>query len=336
MRSLIKRLLGKRFIGWLQSLLYSPSRKVRPYFNYDAYRFLKYSGAFGCKTREQMRANIIMHYHVIEKGLTMPGRRLCFGKDIVCKLMNKIMSFEDKYGSDDQVIHAVGVIKAYWELHRTSAEIQNDEDGFWRNLQDFLDKRSEIKAAVQPHYTRAEFYKNKNAQFPEFAHARHTLRHYSTKILDIAKLRKAVQVAASTPTACNRQHCRVYCLSNKSVMAEVLAIQGGNRGFGHLADKLLIVTANLEDISLIRERTDLFINGGMFLMNLCYSLYYYEIAHCVLNWSRLPEEDLRLRKILKIKDSETVIAIITCGETPNEFDVCASPRKPSEEFFVEI
>lgn len=335
MRSLIKRLLGRKVIGWLRGIVYSPSRSLHKYFNYDEQRFLKYSGAFGHKTREQKRAYIIMLYHVIEKGLTMPNRHLCFGRDIVCGLMNQVAKFEEKYGADDQVVHAVGVLKAYWDLHSESAAVQKD-DGFWRDLKSFLDKRAEIQVSIQPHYTRAEFYKNREARFPEFAFARHTLRHYSAKPLNIEKLRSAVQIAASTPTACNRQYCRVYCLSDKHLMAEVLALQGGNRGFGHLADKLLIVTANLEGICLQRERTDLFVNGGMFLMNLCYSLYYHEIAYCILNWSRLPEEDLRFRQLVKIKDSDTVMAIITCGETPDEFDVCASPRKSVEEFFVEL
>ena len=119
-------------------------------------------------------------------------------------------------------------------------------------------------------------------------------------------------------------------------MQRLLEIQGGSRGFGHLADKVLIVTADLEDISFARERNDLYTNGGMFLMNLCYALHYERIGHCILNWSREPAEDRAMREFIKIRPSESVIAILTCGEPTDEFDVCASPRDSAEGHFVEL
>ena len=99
---------------------------------------------------------------------------------------------------------------------------------------------------------------------------------------------------------------------------------------------MLIVTSDLEDLIGVAERNDAYINGGLFLMNLCYSLHWQEIAHCILNWSRTPEDDLSLRKILPIKDSETVIAVLACGEAPLEFDVASSPRKDIAAVFVDV
>lgn len=335
MRTLIKRLVGRRIIDWLRGIVYSPIRLARPYFDYDIGRFVKYSGVFSRETREQLRSYVIMQYHIIEKGLTMPNRRLGFGMEVIRKLMAQIVAFEHKFGSDSQVTHAIGVLKTYWELHFTAGAI-NASEAFWQELDLFLGNYPSVESARQLHFTREDFYKEKDAVFPRFALARHTSRHYSEKSLDVKLLRNAVEIAISTPTACNRQHCRVYCVSDKKLMADILHIQGGSRGFGHFADKLLIVTANLEDLNVVRERNDLFVNGGMFLMNLCYSLFYNEIAHCILNWSRTPDEDMRFRTLVGIKESETVIAILTCGVPPEEFDVCASPRKPISEYFVEL
>lgn len=335
MLTVVKRLPGRQIVGWIRRMLHSPIRIARRYFEYDMRRLVKYSGVFSRETREQCRAYVIMQYHIVEKGLTMPNRRFGFGKDVVRNLMANIAAFEDKYKSDPQVTHAIGVLKAYWELHSNAGSISS-ADPFWRELDLFLRKYPAVESARQLHFTRKDFYKDRDAEFPRFAFARHTTRHYSDKPLDVLLLRKAVEIAISTPTACNRQHCRVYCVSDKKLIADILQIQDGSRGFGHLADKLLIVTANLEDINLMRERNDLFINGGMFLMNLCYSLFYYEIAHCILNWSRTPEDDMRFRAIAGIKESETVMAILTCGVPPEEFDVCASLRKPKSEYFVEL
>ena len=41
-----------------------------------------------------------------------------------------------------------------------------------------------------------------------------------------------------------------------------------------------------------------------------------------------------LRDIVKIKPSEVVVALVACGETPDEFDVAASPRKQLSDILV--
>lgn len=302
--------------------------RERTVFRYDRKRFLSLSGCRGNPAREACLARLIMQYHIVEKGLTMPDRRLGFGQDVVLGLMRKVDAFAVDFGTDDpQWRHAVGVLRAYADLHR-DFPLRADLD-----LVTFLSRYPDVPASVQPHLSSVAFYARRTASFPEFSAARHTLRHYAKMELSVERLRAAVELCRNTPTACNRQYCRVYCLTDKEMIAQLLEIQGGSRGFGHLADKLLVVVADLEGVSFVRERDDVFTNGGLFLMNLCYSLFYHQIAHCVLNWSREPWEDLQARKILPIKKSETIVALLTCGETPETVDVCASPRRPVEEIF---
>ncbi len=325
----------REFEHRMRYIIRSPRKRAAPFFKYSLERFAKYSASHIRDTREKALTRLIMTYHIVEKGLTMPNRRLYFGQANILELINQIQRFKTSYGEgDSQVNHAIGVIKAYWELHKNVIDLKSEEHGhFWNTLKTFIAKHPDVPVSEQPHVTREAFYANKNASFPQFASSRHTLRHYSTKPLAIERIAEAVQLARTTPSACNRQFCHVHCVSDRTLMQQILDIQGGNRGFGHLADKVLIVTADIQGLQNTAERDDLFTNGGMFLMNLCYSLYYHEIAHCILNWSRKPEEDMAMRKLLPIPPSESVIAILTCGETPKEFDVAASPRRPLNDIF---
>lgn len=336
-KHLIKKILGEKVVGRIRKWR-RPSIKseIRSCFEYDKTRFIKYSSSVSCDTKEKLRARIIMTYHVVEKGLTMPNRRFVFGRSVLNNLVDRIERYVGLYGDDDkQVRHAIGVIRAYVAMNET-CEKKPEDESFWNKLLHFLEKYPNIRLSTQPHVTKDEFYSRKNAPFSEFARARHTLRHYADKELPLDRVRSAVEIATSTPTACNRQHCHVYCVSDKSIIASVLAVQGGSRGFGHLADKLLIVVADLEDAAIPQERNDVYINGGMFLMNLAYSLFYEEISHCILNWSRNPEDDIEVRRLLPIKPSEEIIAMLTCGETPEEFDVAASPKKTVDEIFTSL
>ena len=328
-RSLIKKVLGPRLCACLRKMMNSPYKQAKPFYEYQLKRLVKYSGAFETNTKGKALARIIMTYHIVEKGLTMPNRRFTFGQQIILDLIAQICQFESLYGNNEpQVDHAIGVLKAYWELHEEMIDMKNvQDDTFWKTLCSFLEKYPKIPVARQPHFKRQSFYEKKEASFPEFAAARHTLRHYAPTPLSMERIEAAVQLALNTPTACNRQYCRVHCVSDKTIMEKLLELQSGNRGFGHLADKLLIVTADVQGLQGVAERDDLFTNGGMFLMNLCYGLYYNEVAHCILNWSKTPETDIAMRKLISIPEEETVVAMLTCGETPEEFDVASSPRR---------
>lgn len=318
---------------WRSYLKLRSKRGMWKIFQYDLIRFWHYSGAGKNLSREARLAPIVMDYHIVEKGLTMPNRRLDFGHDVVSRLIKQLQVFLQNETMDGQILHAIGVLKAYQAMHATFDKDANPD--YWNALDSFLKKYPNIPVANQPHFTREEFYAHAKGSFEAFAHSRHTLRHYEGS-LDIEKVRKAVALATTAPSACNRQHCRVYVISDHALRDQVLAVQNGNRGFGHLADKLIVLTADLADVCGRQERTDIFVNGGIFLMNLCYALHYYEVAHCILNWSAYPERDQELRALLPIGNSETPVAILSCGEAPQEFDVAASPRKEFDAIYKEI
>ena len=303
-------------------------------FRYDKKRLLKHSSYLRVDTPKKLVAQIAMGYHVVEKGLTMPARRMGFGQEKINKLMLQIHRYEKTYGpGEPQVVYAVGVLRAYWDLHK-DWEGKKRNPAFWQNLEGFLRSHPDIPPARQLHFTRESYFGALESPFPAFALSRHSVRHYGPGEIPVERIRAAVALAISAPSACNRQYVRVHCLSSKPQIASILAIQGGNRGFGHLADKLLVVTADLEGTVGEIERNDLFANGGIFVMNLSYALHYNKIVHCILNWSKSPREDRAMRRILSLRPSENVVAVLTCGEAPEEFDVAASPRRTVDEILV--
>lgn len=299
----------------------------------DYRRYVRNSGAMEHFSEESSIARIIMAYHVIEKGLTMPNRRTSFGHDAMRNLMRLINRHTLIYGTDHpQVQHAIEVVKAYDEMHRADFP-RLDDVAYWREIEGFLSRYEPVRVSSQLRMTRAEFFSKRTAPFPEFAASRHSLRHYEGTV-DLETIREAVRLAQTAPSACNRQHTRVYCVTDHSLRDQIYSLQNGNRGFGHLADKLLVLTGELEDVRWLAERHDVYTNGGIFLMNLCYALHYHKVAHCILNCSLYIAEDKRLRKLLGISDSEVFIAMVCCGQAPASFAVAASPRREISEIFT--
>lgn len=287
-------------------------------FRYDKAQFMENAGALHLDRKAAARAEIVMGYHVLEKGLTMPRRRLGFGKGAVVHLVNLIQSFEKRFGNDPQVRHAVGVLRAYRELHRESPDPMPRLDAF-------LATHADVPAATQPHVRREDFFSAKDAPFPAFAASRHVVRHFAGTV-PRETVEEAVSLALTAPSACNRQHARVHVIDDPALRDRLFAVQGGTRGFGADADKVIVVTADLSAVRWAWERHDCYVNGGIFVMNLCYALHYLGVAHCILHWSVSPDVDREAHRFLGIPPNEAIVQVLACGMPPEEFDVASSPR----------
>ena len=324
MIDMLKKLKRRLVAAWLRR---KARREARIAFAYDERQFMEHAGALHLDRRAAACAEIVMGYHVLEKGLTMPRRRLGFGKGAVVHLVNLVDAFERRFGKDDpQVAHAVGVLRAYRELHREWPEPMPRLDAF-------LAARSDVPAAREPHVTREEFFAAKDAPFPEFAASRHVVRHFAGPV-PRETVEAAVSLATTAPSACNRQHARVHVVDDPALRDRLFALQGGTRGFGADADKVLVVTADLSSVRWGWERHDCYTNGGIFVMNLCYALHYHGVAHCILHWSVSPSVDRDAHRMLDIPANEAIVQVIACGMPPEEFDVAASPRRSLPEIMT--
>lgn len=307
-------------------------RRCHRWFLADEDAFWRNTREPGLDVKAHAEAWIVIQYHVVEKGLTMPQRRLAFGKFAVVNLMKSISAFEARWHDvTDQVRHAIGVVKTYYTLHSEVGYDFSDDLEYWSRIESFVAEHPNIPAAVQSHENYADFYRLKQSAFPAFAGSRHSLRNYSDAEIPKEKIVDAVKLAMTAPSACNRQHVRVHCIADRAKARKILEVQGGNRGFGHLADKVLIVTADVSAEMGERERNNPYVNGGIFLMNLCYALHYNEIAHCILSCSIELSRLSQIRALASIPDREVVVAMLSCGIAPMEFDVASSPRRDVRE-----
>lgn len=314
----VLKCVKRRLVAWWQRL--RVRREAAAAFRYDRRQFMNNAGALHLDRMAAAASEIVMAYHVLEKGLTMPHRRLGFGKGAVLHLVNLINSFERRFGTQEpQVIHAIGVLRAYRELHRSLPDPMVRLDAF-------LFAHPGVPAAYEPHVTRAEFFSAKDSPFPAFAASRHVVRHFAAPV-PRETIEAAITLALTAPSACNRQPTRVHVVDDPAKRDSLFALQGGTRGFGSDADKVLVVTTDLSTVRWGWERHDSYVNGGIFVMNLCYALHYHGVAHCILHWSVPPAVDRAAHELLDIPENEAIVQVLACGLPPEEFDVAASPRR---------
>lgn len=302
----------------------------------DAWRYIRYAGVPGINRRSKHGelGNIIAGYHVIEKGLTMPETRMGFGKPKIIHLIKQCTTFINKYGTENiQIQQAIAVINEYKIFHEKQ-KFKLDQD--LRAKINTLNVLSNISSpSEQITTTKDLFYQNIDKSFPAFAASRKSVRNYTNEDISVETIKKAVHLARTAPSSCNRQGTRVHLITDSAKINQILMLQGGSRGFGHLANKLIILTGELGVSHGVYERNMAYVDGGMFGMNLINALHYNKIGTCPLNCYYSNHKANKIRQVVGIPKSEVFILMITCGTLPNKFKHALSHRSPVQEI-IEI
>jgi nitroreductase len=295
---------------------------------YDIRKYLKYSTTLRkYYDFDTLESRIIAHYHVIEKGLSLKNTRFGYGKDIIYNLLDLLQSYKEiGYHKDHKTYKtAISVLKSYIEFHENNNYDIKELKSTINKVVDTNIKSDELGGVKS--FKKEEIIKKTNQKFDLFANSRFSIRNFTSEEVEIADLKDAVRIAQKSPSVCNRQSSKVYIIDNEELKEKILKMQNGNRGFGHLANKIIIVTSNLKAFNGIGERNQSYIDGGMFGMSLLYALHYKGLGTCAVNWAVNSNQDKKIRKELNINLSENILFMVLVGHIPNMFSVAKSTRK---------
>lgn len=137
-------------------------------------------------------------------------------------------------------------------------------------------------------------------------------------------------------SACNRQATRIYACMNDSKIIQIMKMHGGFNGF----EKPAVIFAVAGDLSLYQneyERNTVYVDGGIFIMNLLYSLNAFDILSCPIIWGSEPDMDNKLECLLGIPHSQKVISLVAAGYPKGEeYKAALSAKRDVEKilYFV--
>lgn len=309
----------KKIQKYLNILRYIPS-----YVGYVLFwikRDIAYSSVSCTKTSRL--GELLIKSHVIEKGITMPDRRLGFGYERLRQLMLACRDVINDYGADYvEVQTTLNDLEEYLLIHEQSNyALPND---IIKGINYLLSYRNTEVFKNSQTFTNTDFFNNFDS-FSGFAKSRHTVRSFGDDTIPTDTVLRAIRLAQTAPSACNRQSSRVFIICNKEIILRILKLQNGNRGFGDKADKLLLVGAE-HGVWGMQHRTSAFLDAGIFIMNLLYALHEEHICACTLNAQLSPKEVKKLAGLLSLKSNIIPVAFIAIGYPENEFLVARSER----------
>lgn len=280
-------------------------------------------------------AELLFQYHKLEKGLCMPGDRRFFGHDPARATLDLLEEWRRRaYPLNDPIyLGAIETVRAYRArieevppphgnqlLARLDAELARSPHA--------LVALSTPRAQLDATPARASEF------FETLMRARRSIRSFSHAPIDPGYIERAIATAQLSPSGCNRQPVRVHCYADRAQIDSLLALQNGNRGFGHTARLLLVLTAEASGFFDASERYAPYVDGGMFAMSLILALQAEGLASCCLNWNVAPQDDRRAHSLGNIPESERIVMFILVGHPAVTAQAPRSPRRALESVCI--
>lgn len=329
MADIYKKLIPSNLYVLLKRIKYS--FKMRPILRYNKKRNLYYSIEMH-QEKCSCLANLMILTHVLQKGITMPNRRLGFGYDRVRSVIKQSNMIINKWGYNSiELQSALADLNQYKMIHDNADYIlpKDIDDGIC-SLLNYLTLKDENCYSI----SKEEYFKP-YSDFAEFANSRHSIRWYSAESVDINIIKNAIELAQTAPSACNRQATRVKIISSPEAKKLCCSLQNGNRGFGEMADKWLLITTEMSAWSCNYIHAG-YIDAGIFIMNLLYALHYNGLVACTLNAHLTPVQSEQLQKKLGYPPTESPVAFIAIGRPTDSFMVPKSRRMDVNDIIQEF
>lgn len=280
------------------------------------------------KDKTRLEYYLVKHCHIVEKGLALPTPRKGFGQPKILDLIRKTKDYEKQHGRSQIGSMVRDTLREYLLFHDSEKKIF--PANFLCEIKTFVDEEQEGVDGGIKVINKATMETFDGESFEKFLSCRHSVRNYSEIPVNDEIIRRAVAISRKTPSVCNRQGWIVHYYHDKRNIQELLSFQNGNAGFTESIDKLLIVTCTTKAFTRY-EHNQLFVDGGLYSMNLMLALHALGLGSCPLNTCMPWIREERLKKTAAIPRHERLIMMIAVGNLLDEFSVARSQKYPVDK-----
>lgn len=303
--------------------------KIYCEYMYDAVNYSKYY-IEPSKRKGDYKYQIMLYVHNIEKAMCMPESELRpFGYKKVAELKEILSSYPENNKQDFEYQLAVSALRAWVNFH----EVHNWVDDKVENIKQFAKNLPDVNLQVGNKIFDRPTKAIKEGKFYDLLITRHSVRDFEPDEIRQEDLDFALKCFVEAPTACNRQMCKVYQVKNSEVKELLNKTVLGVGGFNKETMNYFIITYDTASLLFYGERNQGYFNAGLVGMNFVNGLHARGIGSCFMQWANKKEEDILVRKALKLSQSEKIAVVIGAGYYKEKSVIPCSCRKPVSDIF---
>ena len=299
------------------------SFRLKREMKYHVSRFIRNTGAIGMKESEsKFSADLRVRVHALEKGLSLPNPHVGFGEKKVAEVLDRVEYLENHFRNEDFLSEISVILNKYFEFQKIHGHVNEELLAKYQRLFEGVSDNGYQGGTKS--ISREELLKATSFEFKKFAESRYAIRDFSDEPVSEEILRRALEIAEKSPSACNRQPWRVYIYKGNK-KNRILEWQGGCKGFSECIDTAILIACNIESY-FISEMNLPYVDGGLYAMNLMYALHSLGIGTIPLTCALMARNFNALYRDFDIKDNEVPVLLIGVGNLKDKFEVAVSNR----------
>ena len=272
--------------------------------------------------------NFRRNIHRIEKGLIYKQSKGVFAEDYILETVNYLAQLKSSCVSDKNTIdwgeavltqyfkaskHTEKVAKAYALYQKLALENRQPS---WCPYQE--EKRPKLSVEYEAFY--------------QLALRRRSIRHYLDKTVDFDVIKKAMNLAILSPSACNRQAFKFLFYNDKAIVKEISNMTGGITGYE--VPSIIVVVGNYRGYFDERDVNAPIVDASLAIMAFIFALETLGLSSVCINWPALPDQDKSIRQLIHLENDEFIVLLIGVGYPDPEGKMPYSGKMDADELIL--
>ena len=205
--------------------------------------------------------------HRIEKGLIMKPRRETFATDYILETVHKYLTIAGSVDHDENLVcWAHDVLDEYFRVVAAAPSIDAARRLFYGSTQ--AGTRPENNSELKRPYIRnlGENIDISIGEFLKLARRRRSCRWFLQQSVPRELIDRAMEVAAYSPSACNRQPFKFRIFDDPELAQKIGGISMGTSGFSQNFPCLVVLVGEMNAFSNDRDRHVPYIDASLAVM----------------------------------------------------------------------
>lgn len=156
---------------------------------------------------------------------------------------------------------------------------------------------------------------------------RRSVRWYLKKPVSHDLVQKCINLAATAPSACNRQPYRFIVEYDSKLAMQIAQCAAGTSGYAEQIPAIVVVVGDLSAYPYERDRHLIYIDSSLASMQLMLAAETIGLSTCPINWPDVKSAEERLQSMLKLPPYERVVMLIAIGYADPECSIAYSQKK---------
>jgi len=168
------------------------------------------------------------------------------------------------------------------------------------------------------------------SQYDSFVRDRHSVREYTSKVVDEHIIKEIVATALFCPSACNRQPCKVYYSMDPERIRDLFPDKSVTKDVYNL----MVITVN-KSFYNVKELFQPWLDGGIFVESLIMAIHSRGMGACLFQYVKTNPNYQKMKECVGIPDNEDILCCVGFGQLKEAYPVIETHRKDVSEMIIQ-